>query len=245
MNFWIMKNIFKIHSSFLIFVLILLFSGYINYVVIFLLIIISHELGHIIMIKILGYKITKIIFYPMGGVITTNININISSNNLFWISISGILMQIILNFIIPDCINNYDLFLKLNKVLIIYNLIPIYPLDGYKIYLSVIEKFMPYSTCVKVFYGVSFVGTFILFYYTKSIITFIYLYYLNIFNMLNYKYYMHKFLLERYLYNFRYRKIKYIRGVRWIYKTRYNYIKCGNIYIEEKDVLSKIFTSFH
>ena len=202
-----MKTIFKIHFSFLVFVLLLLFSGYINYVIIFFLIIITHELGHIIMLKLLGYKVTKIILYPMGGIITTNININISSNKLFLISISGILMQLVLYLIVPVSLNNYELFLNLNKMLIIYNLLPVYPLDGYKIYLSILERVVPYSIAIKLFYGISFISIFILFYYTKSIIIFIYLYYLNISYILNYKYYMHKFLLERYLYKFKYCKI--------------------------------------
>ena len=237
-----MKNIFKIHPTFLIFLLLLLFSGYINYAIIFLIIITFHELGHILMTKVLGYKILKITLYPVGGIITTNININISSNKLFLISISGILMQILLLLIVPDNINNYEVFFKLNKVLIIYNLLPIYPLDGYKIYLSIFERFISYSICIKLFSFLSFIGIFMLFYYTKSIITFVYLYYLNIFYLLNYKYYMHKFLLERYLYNFKYCKIKYISSINNLFKTRYNYIKYGNIYIEEKEVLSKIFT---
>lgn len=240
-----MKNIFKIHSSFLIFLLLLLFSGYINYAVILLIIITFHEIGHIITIKSLGYKITKIVIYPIGGIITTNININISSNKLFLISISGILMQILLGFLIPNSINNYEVFHSLNIALIIYNLLPIYPLDGYKIYLSLIERCFSYSLCIKISYILSMIGIFILFSYTKSIITFIYLYYLNIFYLLNYKYYMHKFLLERYLYNFKYCKIKYVSSINNIFKTRYNYIKYDNIYIEEKDVLSKIFAYFH
>jgi len=240
-----MKTIFKIHFSFLVFVLLLLFSGYINYVIIFFLIIITHELGHIIMLKLLGYKITKFVLYPMGGIITTNININISSNKLFLISISGILMQLILYLIVPISLNNYELFLNLNKMLIIYNLLPIYPLDGYKIYLSILERFVPYSIVIKILYGISFMSIFILFYYTKSIIIFIYLYYLNILYILNYKYYMHKFLLERYLYKFKYCKIKYVSSINMLFKTRYNYIKYGNIYIEEKDVLSHNFVSNH
>lgn len=240
-----MKKIFKIHSSFLLFILLLLFSGYINYAIIFLFIIFTHELGHIIMIKALGYKITNITLYPVGGIINTNININITSNKLFLISISGILMQLLLFLLIPEYINNYDIFIILNRILIIYNLLPIYPLDGYKIYLSILERFFPYSICIKLFYAVSFIGIFITFYYSKSIITFIYLYYLNIFYMLNYKYYMHKFLLERYLYNFTFCKIKYISSINMLFKTRYNYIKCDNIYIEEKDALSKIFAHFH
>lgn len=237
-----MKTIYEFHSTFIIFLLLLLFSGYINYAIIFLIIITFHELGHILMTKALGYKILKITLYPVGGVITTNININISSNKLFLISISGILMQVLLMLLIPNSINNYHVFLKLNEFLIIYNLLPIYPLDGYKIFLSIFERFISYSLCIKIFSCLSFIGIFILFYYTKSIITFIYLYYLNIFYLLNYKYYMHKFLLERYLYNFKYCKIKHVSSINNLFKTRYNYIKCDNIYIEEKEVLSKIFT---
>lgn len=240
-----MKKIFKLDLSFLMFILLICLCGYLNYAIIFIIIIIAHELGHIIMIKICGYKITSINIYPLGGIIKTNININIPSIKLFFISISGILMQIILYILIPESINNYHVFKLLNTTLIIYNLLPIFPLDGYKIYLSLLESFLSYSYIIKLFYFLSFLNIFILFYYTKSIITFIYLYYLNIFYLLNYKYYMHKFFLERYLYNIKYRKVKYVRCLNNIFKTRYNYIKCDNIYIEEKDVLSKIFTQFY
>lgn len=240
-----MKKIFKVDISFILFILILSFSGYLNYAINFLIVISFHELGHIIMIKLLGYQITSINFYPLGAIIKTNININIPSHKLFLISISGILMQILLFIFIPKSISNYSLFKLINTSLIIYNLLPIYPLDGYKIFLSLLEPFFSYSYIIKIFYLISFFSLFLLLYYTKSIINFIYLYYLNIFYLLNYSYYMHKFLLERYLYNIKYRKIKYINKLNKLFKTRYNYIKCDNIYIEENKVLSKIFTRFY
>ena len=126
----------------LVFYILLILSGYINYLVIFLSIMFMHEIGHVIMIKILGYKINSITILPTGGIIDTNINLNIKSNHLFLISIAGILMQIILLKIIPYSSSySYQIFYKLNISLIIFNLLPINPLDGYKISLSLIERF--------------------------------------------------------------------------------------------------------
>lgn len=194
------------------------------------------------MIKILGYKIESMIFYPIGGVIKTNININIPSNRLFLISVSGILMQLLLFFIVPKSMNNYDIFFELNTLLIVYNLLPIYPLDGFKIGLSFMERLLPYALVIKLFYIVSVMGVFLLFFYTKSVINFVYLYYINVFFIMDYKYYMHKFLLERYLYGTSSCKVKYISNINNMFKTRYNYIKYDNIYIGEIDVLSYFFT---
>lgn len=210
----------------------------------FLLIIFAHEMGHIITIKLLGYKIRSIIIYPIGGIIKTDININIPSNKLFLISISGILMQLFLFMIIPKGINNYNIFNMINRLLIIYNLLPIYPLDGFKISLSIVERFLPYSISIKLFYFVSITSVFLLFVQTKSVINFIYLYYINIFFIMNYKYYIHKFLLERYLYGNSNRKVKYVNNLNNIFKTRYNYIKYDNIYIGEIDALSYFLPKF-
>lgn len=240
-----MKNIFKFHYSFIIFILILLFSGYINYVYLFLIIMLFHELGHIIMIKIMGYKILNIKIYPLGGVISTNIDLNIKSLKLFLISISGILMQLSLFLIIPRNIANYEIFKTLNYALIIYNLIPIYPSDGYKILLSIMENFFSYSITIKISYLISIISLFFIFYFNKSIITFVMLYYINIIYILNYRYYLHKFLLERYLYKIKYSKKKYIKNLKHLYKCRNNYIMCDNIYIEEEELLKKIFASYH
>ena len=138
----------KISFSFLtlLLYLLLILSGYINYLVIFLFIMFIHELGHIVMIKLLRYKINSITILPTGGIIDTNINLNIKSNHLFLISISGILFQIILEIIIPSSSSyNYIIFNKINISLIIFNLIPINPLDGYKIFISIVERFLKYK----------------------------------------------------------------------------------------------------
>lgn len=226
--------------SFYIFALIILLSGYINYLIIYLLIMLFHELGHIIMIKLFKYKIDSIIFYPFGGIINTNINLNISSYKLFLISISGILFQIILFLIVPNTINyNYEIFKMLNYSLIVYNLLPIYPLDGYKILLSINEQFFKYRCSISISHIISIIVSLLFYYFTKNTIIFLIIYLMNISYILKSKYIYNKFIIERYLYPTNYKRYKYINKVKDIYKCRNNYILCDNIYKEEKEVLEK------
>lgn len=234
----------KISFSFFTFLLyiLLIFSGYINYLIIFLFIMITHELGHIMMIKILKYQINSITILPTGGIINTNITLNIKSNHLFLISISGILMQLLLFLLIPYSSNyNYTIFYKLNLSLIIFNLLPINPLDGYKILISIIERFIKYRLVIKLSYIISFIFIILSFIYTKNIFIFIFLYMLNIKEIINYHYVYNKFLLERYLYHYVYRNEVYVKSLKDIYKNKNNYIKENNRYIREYLILEKHF----
>lgn len=233
-----MKTIYKISLTTYIFYLLLILSGYINYLVIYLFIVIFHEFGHIIMIKILGYKINRIVLYPTGAIIDTNINLNIKSNHLFLISIAGIINQIILMILIPSSGNyNYLIFKQLNYSLMIFNLLPLYPLDGYKIFLSMIERIFKYRISIKLSYIISYLFIFIFFYYTKNIYIFLILLILNI-NYFNiYNYYYNKFLLERYLYKYQYKSFVSVNRINDIYKNKYNYIDG----VREEDYFDKFF----
>ena len=160
-----MKTIYKISFSTYIFYLLLILSGYINYLIIYLFIIAFHELGHIIMINILGYKINRILLYPTGAIIDTNINLNIKSNHLLLISIAGIINQIILMILVNDNgTYNYLVFKQLNYSLLLFNLLPLYPLDGYKIFLSFIERIFKYRISLKLSYIISYLFIFVFFY---------------------------------------------------------------------------------
>ncbi len=237
-----MKNIFNIHYSFLLFLLLLLFSGYINYVCIFLGILITHELGHILVIYLFHYRIKKIFLYPLGGNIETNIDLLIPSRHLFFISIAGILFQSLLFLIIPESSSvNYQVFKMLNLSLILYNSIPIYPSDGYKILLSIFENIFSYKRCIFLLNILSFVFLFLFFYVTKSVLLFVFLYIMNIKRVLYFPYYYHQFLLERYLRKKTYKKKKYVVSLKNIYKSRENYIKCGREYQHENVLLRHYF----
>ena len=235
-----MKTLFKISIWTYFYAVLLIMMGYIN--CIFSL----HELGHIIVIKLFHYKINSICLYPCGGIIKTNIQINIPRLQLFIISIAGILMQIIL-FIVTKNISgyNWDIFRRLNLLIILFNILPIYPLDGYKILLSLIEGIAKYRIIIKVSFFISLISLSIFFIYTHNIIMFIFLYMINMLYIKNYHYYYNKFLLERYLYDYEYFKNYYVSSLKDLKITNKNYIMTDDGYVEEKEVLKRFFEYFH
>lgn len=240
-----MKNIFKIHFSSYLFYLLLILSGYINYLIVFLIIITFHELGHIIMIYILRYKIEAIEIYPFGGIIRTNINYNINSNKLFLISIAGIIFQLLLFLIPKELLPNYEIFITLNSSLIIFNLLPIKPSDGSKILESFLERITTYRHTQIISIIISIISIFLLFIFSKNIIIFVILYILNIQIILKLKYIINKFKLERYLYNIKYSKPIYVKDENFLYKCRNNHIKWYNNYIEESDYFQRKFSQYY
>lgn len=234
-----MKISYKIHITSLIFYTILILSGYINYLFNYLIIILIHELGHIITLKLLKININSITIYPFGGIINTDVTYNLESNKLLLISISGILFQIICLVIF----NGYtsDIFIELNLNLIIFNLLPIYPSDGSKIMTSILERFISYRRVLIISNITSFIILFLLFIYSKNILIFILLYVMNIKIVMLFNYIYNKFILERYLYKRKYKKDVYIKNINHIKKCRNNFIKCDNIYMEEGRYLNRKF----
>ena len=106
-----------------------------------------------------------------------------------------------------------ELFHVYNKAILLFNLLPIIPLDGSKIIFELANFFMPYKKSLPFYIIISFISIII---YTLSNLK----YNLNnyfIITLFIYKTYQmykdqkiiyYKFILERKLYNFRYRKIK-------------------------------------
>ena len=82
-----MKNIlhlFNIHLSTYFLILSFLITGLIKNIILIYFIVLFHELGHLFIIKLLGYKIIKVDIYPSGGVtkIDKKINTKISHDLL-------------------------------------------------------------------------------------------------------------------------------------------------------------------
>ena len=241
-----MKIIFKVSIFTYIYAVLMIFMGYINVLILTAVVLLIHELGHILFIKFFGYKIKRISLYPCGAIIDTDITINVPSSKLFFISIAGVMMQILLEIVTFNW-NGYNIELlhRINHFVILFNLFPIYPLDGYKIILSILENLGKYKLVVKITYGISFTALLILFFLSKNILMFVLLYVFNINYILIHPYYYHKFLLERFLYPYRWKHSKKTKCLKDMYKTRNNYIRCGNIYIEEEEMLKRVFSNVY
>ena len=150
-----MKNILnkiEFHYTYIIMAFGLVITGHFVNLIIFTSLIIIHEMGHIIISKILSYKIDKVIIYPYGGFVKLNTRINTKIENDLLVAISGIIMQSIYFGIIFFLYRNgivreyiYSLFLLYHKSMLIFNLLPIYPLDGAKIVNLILSKYFSFN----------------------------------------------------------------------------------------------------
>lgn len=183
-------------------------------------IVLFHELGHVLMIKRYEYEIEKVEIYPFGGITKVNKPINTPLKQELLIACAGILFQTILMGIVSlmhkeglILSNTYYLFQKYNQTILVFNLLPLIPLDGSIIMHSCLEYLFPYHKAYNIHLILSLVF-FLLFMTIHSlkslnnymIITF--LIYKLYDRYKKRKMYQNKFYLERYLYEIPYVKIE-------------------------------------
>lgn len=237
-----MKNIFKIHPLTYIIALIFILIGYFKFYLSFMLVLFIHELGHITLSLIFKWHIKSIILLPLGLLLKFEDNLNKSLIEEFIISISGIVFQLV--FI--TFIHNYYLVISSN-IILIFNILPIYPLDGSKVINIVLNKITNFKTSYFLTLILSFITLIILISISiinKSlifIISFIPLL-INIIELITNKDNVFiKFLLERYLYNIKFKKYKYINNIKHMKRDYTHYIINGNNIESENTFLNKLF----
>lgn len=251
-----MKNILnkiEFHYSYLIIALSFILTGYFKVLLILTSIILFHELGHIIMMLLLKNKIKKIIIYPFGGMIKTNTLENEKLINSFLISIFGFIFQIIYYLLIIFLYKNnlikqniFEIYKMYNINMLIFNILPIIPLDGSKILNIFLNKFFSYKKSCYLSVYISLIALIIIlinlnkFNYSYIILLTlllrnIYLYYKNI------EYYFNKFLLERYLYKLKYNKLLLVESENNFKKGHTHIIKNKEKLIKESTFLCNLF----
>lgn len=151
----------KINLSFYGLVIISLYIGYIEYLLLFLLALLVHELGHIMFIKLFNIKINNFNLTLYGGILKLDEKKYISLNNYkkFLIYIGGILFNLIFFILFKN-----NIFGKYNLLLLLFNLLFIYPLDGYHILCLFVNK-----TIINNLSIISMIILFIIGYYLNSL----------------------------------------------------------------------------
>lgn len=252
-----MKNILskiEFHYTYLIMILGFVLTGHFINVIVFTLIILFHELGHIITSILFGYKIDKVIIYPYGGVTKVNTLVNTKIEEDLVVAVAGIIMQSIFFLFIMILYNAgyireyvFNLFVLYNKGIFIFNLLPIIPLDGSRISYLILSKIFYFRLSSNLVVVISLCMIVILLYsniYEKGYSIFmmigvclynIYEFYKDISFVYN------KFLLERYLYKIKFKKEKLITSIDRMYKNYSHYIKCDNMIMKEEEYLENIF----
>lgn len=245
-------NKIKIHYTYYIIIVSFLLTGCFINLIAFTSLIIIHELGHYYTCKILKIKVDNIIIYPYGGITKINDKIDINLNKELLISISGVIIQSIYFFIIYLLYKNnflreytYNIFFKYHYNILIFNLIPIYPLDGSKILNIIINKIFNFKLSNILIIIISIINIILLLFIYKFNYSYIMILGILINYLYNYltniKYIYNRFLLEKHLYKTNFKNKKIINNYKNMYRNTNHIIKKDNIYQKEVDFLSKMF----
>ena len=216
-----------------------------------LLIIIIHELGHLMAGKYYKWNFDRIAIYPFGGCLKFDENVNRSLIEELIILISGPLFQVGLFLVISIfqvkglmTYRNFIIFKTYHYTLLVFNLLPIYPLDGGRILNIVINYIMPFKKGNKLVVIISFIIIIIMMFFYRNLnftlmgillSSELFLY----FRRQDYLY--NRMLLERYIGSFYFKKLKMINNKDSMYKEKRHLILFDNKYITEREYLKERF----
>lgn len=250
---------FKIHPLTYILLFIAFLCGTFRNLLIIYIIVIVHELGHVMISYYLKFKIKEILILPFGGITKLDKCVNTSTDNELLLALGGILNQLIL-FIILFILfrlnilsyKTYGLFKYYNIILILFNLIPVIPLDGYSILKAILEKFLPFKKSFYITVAISIIILLVLiflnyYYAINNYLILSFIIYKIIIEVKDFKFVYHKFLLERYFNNLTFRRVKILNKIKLdkMHKDKYHFfISDGNIHSESK-ILNKLFDKSH
>ncbi|MDD4036420.1 MAG: site-2 protease family protein [Bacilli bacterium] len=224
--------------------------------IIFTIIIFIHELGHFIMAQYYGWDIDKIYIYPFGGYVKFNTDINKPIKEELYILSMGLILQylfylVILFFYSINLIEITTLMIikKYHYSIMIFNLLPIFPLDGARLLNLIMSIKLPFKLSHKIMIYLSYIILVIVF--SVSIKYFIQT---NLFLILvllltkvieenkNHDSIFNKFLLERYLKDYNFTKLKIIKNnIYKMVRDKKHLFLINNNYVSEKEILRERF----
>lgn len=156
----------KIHFYLFMFIAYLFLIGKLEIFLIFYISVLIHEIAHVIVALILKVNVTELILLPFG--VCATYSENISPRKEIIISFAGPIMSLIMAIFSKD-----NLISNVNFIIMILNLIPIYPLDGGRLQKNFLILKYKYKKGIKISQNISDLFLVILFVF--SIIFIVYL----------------------------------------------------------------------
>lgn len=239
-------NKIEINKYSILLLLLSFFTGLFKEIFIVYIIIFFHELGHISISTLFTWNIKKITFYPFGGLTIYDEKIDKPLYQEFLITIFGPIFQMIfflfiyylyIKYYIDE--NIFNIFKNYNYSILIFNLLPILPLDGAKLLNIFFNKFLNFRFAYNI---TTYISTFILiifiiFHFNFSyliLLTFLISELIKIYKEKNYIF--NKFILEKSMYKNDYKKYKKVKNKKSMFRNKKNLIKNKDIYITEKQL---------
>ncbi len=195
----------------------------------------------------LGWELDKISIYPYGGVTKFNEDINKRLIEELLILLSGPFLQL-LYFFIYYYIFRDDYFKYYNISILIFNLLPIYPLDGGRILNIILSYFLSFRLSYYLSIIISIVVCFLFIFFSiirnytfNLILMFLIVISKVLIEVKKRRYYFNKFLLERYINKYNFKKVKNISSIKKMMRDKRHIIYSNNKYYTEKDFLKKLY----
>lgn len=202
---------FKLHYSLLGLLIVFIFSGLYVEFLIFFLVIILHELGHLFVIVLFKQKLITFNLTIVGAILDVEYkDLKIYQEAL--ISIAGVLVNGLILIFTKYLGNLYyqDILIKYNLLLIIFNLLPIYPLDGFHLLEALFRiKNDPFfeQKLLKKISIITLITTFLFaIIYLKTLSILIVFAFLIYHNLVLYLYHT-QFVLKKFMQRYKYKKV--------------------------------------
>lgn len=155
----------SLHPLFIVILLCSIFTGYFIEIILLFIFVFVHEVGHYFMAKHFNWKIKEIKLLPFGGVLIVDDAQATTAFEESFVALAGPLQNVIIMLLAWFCGQchwlSYDwveYIIRSNLWLMIFNLLPIHPLDGGKLLQALVSISLPYFYTMKIMIWVSIVG---------------------------------------------------------------------------------------
>ncbi|MBE7073871.1 MAG: hypothetical protein E7379_02130 [Clostridiales bacterium] len=146
----------KVHYSFLILFVWFILTQNLYSFILFCATVLTHEYGHYVVAKKLGYRLKNFCIAPYGVCLNYQEKVFEQRDELL-IALAGPIVNIVLSiicisfwWIAPSFYNySYD-FVFQSLVLGLFNLLPCYPLDGGRIFVGVMSRYLPRKKAINI-----------------------------------------------------------------------------------------------
>ena len=148
---WLFKK-FRIHPIFWMVLGAGILTGHFWEVLTVLFIVLVHECGHTFMALHYGWRLESVEILPFGGIARVNEHGTRPMKEEWWVILAGPIQHLwlpIVSYLLLGCSfwneQNHEIFLQRNGMILMFNLLPIWPLDGGKILLLLLSLKLPYQ----------------------------------------------------------------------------------------------------
>lgn len=239
----------EIHPLFYLFMILSVMTGYLKDFFFITLLITVHECGHIGMALFYHWKIERVKLLPLGGLTVFKEDINRPLKEEFMIALAGPGMQLMFYLLFSNIVID-PVFRHYHILMLLFNLLPVVPLDGSKIVNILMNYHYPFFKSYQGMIGLSMITIILLggmiWYLPFNMMFVLIVVFLGIevFRSIQRQHYIfNRFLLERYQKRYFFHKRRVVRnGFEREMKRDYYHIfyQRENCY-SERQILAKRF----